>query len=81
MGKVIYTYTLYVTTMPFERSKDKKGIKTKGGFKRMVKRNSGAGGLTGAMTKWQREGKSKASSAFPHDWNAAISGAKKRKIG
>jgi hypothetical protein len=47
----------------------------------MVKRNSGNGGLTGAMTKWQREGKSKASSAFPHDWNAAISGAKKRKIG
>ena len=47
----------------------------------MAKKNSGSGGLTGAMTKWQREGKTPASKAFPNDWNAAISGARKRKIG
>ena len=47
----------------------------------MAKGNSGAGGLSGAMTKWQKETPSKASKAFPHDWNAAISGARKRKIG
>jgi len=80
MGKVIYTYTHYITTIPL-CTKIKKGITTKGG-KTMVKRNSSSGGgLTGAMTRWQKETPSKASKAFPNDWNGAINGARKRKIG